>query len=183
VLTKKLQQSSVATRMLPPLTLDDAARFYAKVERHGHGGHWIWTAGTRDGYGAFSVKGKTYAAHRVAFALAHGYDPGPKKVLHRCDIRRCVHPRHTIPGTQRDNVDDMLVKNRHAYGARNGTRVHPERVARGERAGSAKLSESEVRAIRRRVATGEPLTLIATDFGVHKSTVSRIASGKHWSHL
>lgn len=137
--------------------------------------------GTRGRYGAFSVRGKTYGAHRVAYMLATGRDPGRKKLLHyRCDNPLCVNPKHLVPGTQRENVDDMLAKNRHAYGDRNGTRRHPERVARGERAGAAKLSADTVDHIRRAHSQGESVTHIAKALGVHKSTISRIVNGKQW---
>lgn len=165
------------------LTHADAARFYEKVERRGHGGHWIWIGGTRGDYGAFSVGGKTYAAHRISFMLATGRDPGKKKLLHSCDITLCVHPKHLIAGTQRENVDDMLTKNRHAYGDRNGSRKHPERVARGERAGAAKLSTDDVMRIREQRAQGMSVSDIAHRWDVNKSTISRILTGKQWKHL
>lgn len=33
-------------------------------------------------------------------------------VLHKCDVRACVNPEHLFIGTQKDNVDDMMRKNR-----------------------------------------------------------------------
>lgn len=53
----------------------------------------------------------------------------------------------------------------------------------GETNGSAKVTEVEVREIRRRRAAGELLTTIAADFGIDQSTVSLIALGKKWGWL
>jgi hypothetical protein len=162
-------------------TLEDAGRFYQRVERGRR--CWLWTGGTRKGYGAFSLGGKTYGAHRVAFVMAYGYDPRGKKLLHSCDNTLCVNPRHLIVGSQGDNVDDMLVKNRHAYGNRNGARRHPERVARGERSGAAKLCDADVQRIRELRAGGMSVTELASRWGVDKSTISRLTTGKQWKHL
>jgi len=54
---------------------------------------------------------------------------------------------------------------------------------RGERHPLAKLTEADVIKIRRRLAAGEFQREIAADFGVSRSAVSVIATGRTWSHL
>jgi hypothetical protein len=70
-------------------------------------------------------------------------------------------------------------------GDRNGLRLHPEAVRRGERSTSAKLTEAQVLEIRRRLAIGGRGTgvVLAREFNVCTSTISAIKEGHHWSHL
>jgi hypothetical protein len=76
---------------------------------------WRWT-GTlaRNCYGVLRVAGKTVTAHRLALELV-GVDPEGMFVLHSCDNRICVNPSHLRLGTQADNINDMMQRNRHAY--------------------------------------------------------------------
>jgi DNA-binding NarL/FixJ family response regulator len=53
----------------------------------------------------------------------------------------------------------------------------------GEAHPSAKLTEAEVRAIRRRTAAGERQKDLAAEFHVSPSSISKIANGKSWAHL
>lgn len=54
---------------------------------------------------------------------------------------------------------------------------------RGERCGSSKLTEDQVREIKRRVRLGEKRTAIAHELGVSQSTVTLIVLGRRWKHL
>ena len=45
------------------------------------------------------------------------------------------------------------------------------------------LTEDDVREIKRRLANGEPGTVIAEDYGVVKSTINSIKLGKTWTHV
>lgn len=55
--------------------------------------------------------------------------------------------------------------------------------AHGEKIGSAKITEAEVREIRVRRARGETLASIAADYGVCIMTISHIATRKTWAWL
>lgn len=58
--------------------------------------------------------------------------------------------------------------------ARHGTRQN------GERAGTAKLTWEDVAKIRERRSGGEPVWMIADEFGVCRNTVTNITTGRTW---
>ena len=64
---------------------------------------------------------------------------------------------------------------RHKVG--HGTRL------RGSQVGTAVLNESQVREIKRQLASGESQSSLARHFGVNVSTVHLIAKGKWWRHV
>lgn len=153
-----------------------AERFWPKVDKRGPDECWLWLA-TRDanGYGSFDHA----RAHRVAWALKHGAIPDGLLVCHRCDNPPCVNPDHLFVGTSADNMADMWSKGR----GRNGVRTHPEACARGERHGSARLTESDVREIRTRCAAGESMVAIAHEKGVARTTVWKVRARRTWKHV
>lgn len=160
------------------LSASDRARFAAQVQPSG--GCWLWTGHPdRDGYGTFKIDGKTLRAHRVSYQIVHGAAP-TQPVLHRCGNRLCVKPQHLKQGTLVENVKDMRHHGTIATGDRNGARKHPERVARGEASGAAKLTAEQVELIRMAHRVGAPVARLARDYGVNKSTISRVVSGKQW---
>lgn len=78
-------------------------------------GCWLWTAVTNNhGYGVFWSEGKNLRAHRVSWELHNTTIPKQKSVLHKCDNTFCVNPEHLYLGTQKNNVDDMVNRKRHA---------------------------------------------------------------------
>lgn len=76
-------------------------------------GCWKWTAArSGSGYGVVSVDGKHRAAHRYVFeALVTQIPPGAL-LRHTCDKPSCVNPSHLVPGTAKQNVDDMILRGR-----------------------------------------------------------------------
>lgn len=123
--------------------IDEAtiARFEAKVDKsQGADACWPWTSATRKtGYGCFRFNGRTHASHRIAYLIRHGHIPSDKPfVCHSCDNRICVNPAHLWPGTNSDNMQDMMRKGRqrHLRGDRHPARLKPELLARGDRNGS-----------------------------------------------
>ena len=86
-------------------------------------------------------------------------------------------------GTQLQNIHDKWRHGTMATGDRNGLRVHPESVRRGERSASAKLTEAQVTEIRRRLRDGELGYRLADEFGVLKTTISAIKTRRTWTHL
>jgi len=143
-------------------------RFEAKVGNHGNG-CWEWTAHRNmNGYGTFRLEGRTCLAHRAAWELAYGPIPDGIRVLHHCDNPSCVRPDHLFLGTQDDNIRDREEK------GRGGT-------ARGERGGTAKLTEAQVLEIRRRADGGETQASLGTAFGVTQVNISHITRRRSWA--
>jgi len=158
---------------------------------------WVWTGTCHsNGYGQVYVGGEGYKkllAHRASWILMKGEIPPGVFVLHHCDNKRCVNPKHLFLGSQKDNIQDMLEKRRHGFwlhpdsparGDKNGARLYPERLTRGENLWSAKLSEEDVKEIRRLYAAGI-LTQksLRERYEVCKSTIQAILNRKTWKHV
>jgi hypothetical protein len=103
-------------------------------------------------------------------------------VLHACDAnyavrdityRRCCNPTHLFLGTDADNVADMDAKGRRVNGDHRGTRN-----------GRAKLTEDDVRTIRRRYADGGiTMQQLADEFGVAHLAVRKVIRRMLWQHV
>ncbi|MEU1293020.1 HNH endonuclease [Streptomyces sp. NPDC005840] len=152
------------------------ASFWAKVRKTKT--CWLWTAGQfgHSGYGSFSVKvdGRTRSVrtHRHSWELANGPIPEGKHVLHRCDTPLCVRPEHLFLGDALMNAQDKVAKGRLRRGD-----------AKGEANGHAKLTETDVRAIRTRVAAGESQAALAREFRVTAQSVCDIVKRRRWKHV
>lgn len=155
------------------------------------------------GYGAFGIGSKQYGAHRVAYALANGFDPEAPAppgeiVMHSCDVPRCCNPAHLSAGTHSENGydRDRKLRRRRLYGDENPARKCPERVrrgsqhhsrlcpetvARGEQCGAAKLTATSVRDIRTLFSTGAyTRNELAEAYGCTSSNVGYILAVKTW---
>jgi len=56
--------------------------------------------------------GAGWAAHRLAYRLAHGQLERWAYVRHRCDVKLCCNPDHLELGTARDNALDAVRRGR-----------------------------------------------------------------------
>lgn len=135
-------------------------RFYRQVSKTDC--CWEWTGTLKEtGYGRFGLDGKALPAHRVAWELAYGAIPEGRWVLHHCDNPKCVRPDHLFLGTHKDNVEDMVAKDRQRKGAK------------------PKLTDEEVAQMRLDYSTGEHSQAgLATKYGITVRTVGRILRGK-----
>lgn len=116
--------------------MNDRERFWAKVTKLKDDQCWEWQAARdRDGYGAFWYHDAQHRASRVAWSLTNAQWPIPtgQVVRHKCDNPPCVNPAHLELGTNRDNDNDRVERGRSAFGDRNGSRLYPERLPRGEK--------------------------------------------------
>lgn len=148
-------------------THDIKDRFKTKVVADTHTGCWNWAAyRTPVGYGKFHVGGKALFAHRVSYELFVGPVPAGLCVCHRCDNRACVNPEHLFTGPQSANVADMIAKGRQA-------------ASRGESNGRAKLAPETIAEILR--AEGFSQQELADAYGVSRSHISNIRSGRRWA--
>lgn len=164
------------------------------------------------GYGVISPGGRepNVYAHIAAWFLATGHWPTSKeKVCHTCDVPRCVRNDdvgtyevngilyerhgHLWLGTDKANSDDKIAKGRTnrtlqiahaARGDRNGMRLHPESVLRGERSRNAKLTAASVIEARQRYAAGGVTHLdLATEYGVTEAAMRFALIGRTWKHV
>jgi hypothetical protein len=182
------------------LTTVDEARFWAKVNKDGptmphmESPCWLWTAATGStGYGQFFIDGKaknTRKAHRVVWTLFNGPIPHDGSahgicVCHHCDNPACVNPEHLFLGTNADNVRDKTVKGRNnsPRGDKNGSRLHPEKLKRGEANGRAKLTATQVIEIRALYASGISQNSLSAQFEVARTLIQQIVQSKIWKHL
>ena len=118
--------------------------------------------------------GAGYAiAHRVSWGIHNGPIPPGVKVLHTCDNPPCVNPAHLFLGTQADNIKDCLDKGRANYGTLSGSDN-----------GNAKLTETEVLAIREKYASGKIFQReLAKEYGVTQTHISYLVREKNWRYL
>lgn len=84
---------------------------WAKVDKAGPGGCWIWTGGTSLGYGRVGCRipltgSGTDMAHRITYELLVGPIPAyPEYHLdHVCRVTLCVNPSHLEVVTAEENT-------------------------------------------------------------------------------
>lgn len=133
-------------------------------------GCWLWESSiSKDGYAKFEHGGKHYRAHRWAYENLVGPIPSGINVCHRCDVRSCVNPAHLFLGTQHDNMRDMHKK---------------LRGARGETHGRHRLTEADVREIRKAPRYPGHVHELGRRYGISSFHVYDVLEGgRAWKHL
>jgi hypothetical protein len=128
---------------------------------------WPWLgAKATNGYGKVQIAKNTgTTAHRATWEVNYGPIPPDMVVCHHCDNKWCVNPLHLFCDTQAGNVADRDAKGRQIRGV-----THHK----------SKLTEADVRAIRKAKGTQRA---IAAQYGISFSTVDRIKRGIIWKHL
>lgn len=123
------------------------------------------------GYGRVAISGGKYrAAHRISWELHHGEIPQGMCVLHKCDRPICCEILHLFLGTQADNVEDMMAKERN-------------RQLYGENANKAKLKEDQVLKIKIKLKEKILAKEIAKEFNISIATIRDINKGRSWKHV
>ena len=142
--------------------LTDKAVFSAKT------GCWLYPgAPSPDGYIRIQIgsrQNKTrrkVLVHRLCYQLFVGKIGRGLVVCHHCDTPACIRPDHLFVGTDQDNATDAQWKGRKRK----------------------RLTDDEVRAMRRLRERGDLLSTLAHHFGVTESMVSRIVRGLAWKHI
>ena len=130
---------------------------------------WIGAKFVR-GYAQFSIKGENFKASRIAYALHYGKTPRDLLVCHHCDNISCVNPKHLFLGTNQDNCDDKIRKNRHN--------------SKKDIARNSKLNENDVLNIRRLFDCGLSYIEIQHHFNmVEVSQIRKICELRAWIWL
>jgi len=174
--------------IITELNPQEIKRFWSRVDKtpgQGPSGDcWIWRGLLCPiGYGRFCLQGRCHGAHRVSYAIAHGALQKGQCACHKCDNRACVNPDHLWAGTNADNQYDKTKKGRQAVGDRSGSRLHPEKVRRGEASSKATFTEVEVKQIRAEYADGVPVAEIARRRNRHVRTIYKIVLYESWKHI
>lgn len=98
------------------LSEETLARFWAKVDIKGEDDCWLWKASVNSkGYGSFAINGSGTSAHKIAWALSKNdgvLSDSKSHIMHSCDVRNCVNPKHLSLGTALDNTRDAIKKGR-----------------------------------------------------------------------
>ena len=154
--------------------MGDAEEFLEKAVNYTGASCLIWPfSKLKGGYGRLRVNGRMEYAHREVCRRAHGEPPTDKHhAAHdyngiQCESEACVNPGHLRWASASENAEDRI-----AHG--NDTR--------GEKGGTAKLRESDVREIIQ-LRGIKPQRKIAEMYSISPSHVGRIHLGEAWPHI
>lgn len=143
-------------------------RFLSKVDKQ-QDGCWKWKGNKdRDGYGLFWCLDNNRRAHRVAYEMWKGVIPQSLVVRHMCFSMDCVNPDHLQVGTQQDNINDTVLKRRHAH-----RETHPK--SKGKMYSYEMVSDV--------LFSKEKQRTLAAKYALSESVISKIVNGTHWTLL
>lgn len=152
--------------------------FWRNVKKSNASNCWEWSGGkasheTGRNYGVAWLFGKKWKAHRAAWVFEFGPIPEGVLVCHKCDNPPCCNPSHLFLGSNKDNAQDCINKGR-------GNKE------KGEDRYNAKLTQEEVREIRKRYKPRCKMNSgikLAGEFGVGVTMISAIVNRKKWTHI
>lgn len=152
-------------------------------------GRKIWNrAKDKDGYGLYSVsllKGgqKQYRAHRLAYLIYVGDIPEGLFICHTTDTPSDVCVSNLYAGTNKQNQQDALLRNRVDIVKRDS--ILRENNFKGRQAAYAKrrFSDNTIREIRKLIEEKIPLAVIAEQFDTSVSNISLIKNKKRYSKV
>lgn len=115
---------------------------------------------TATGYPRVNLDGKYYTVHQLVAFNFIGPRPDGMLVCHKDDNTMNNYVGNLYYGTPKDNTHDKLVNGK-----------------------GRKLTDDEVREIKRRLLNGEQGKKIAPDYGVTDRTISKINTGERYSWI
>lgn len=114
--------------------------------------------------------GKYWSTHRLMWRVVKGPIPEGKFVLHKCNNPPCINIEHLYIGDHNQNMQDKVKANRQSF-------------SRGELHPLAKITEEDVRVIRKLYAMGIVPRVIAEKYNLTKDGVYQAATRRTWSHV
>lgn len=159
----------ITYRPLPILNEKGRENFFRKVQRRGPDECWLWTGHIykRSGYGSLCVNYRPWQAHRMAYFLHYGVDPGRALVCHSCDTRACCNPAHLSLGTPLKNQTERWERN--------------SKPVSGEFSNRAILNWKKVHEIRSKYATGDYFYWeLAQEYGVSLGCIKNVVTRENW---
>lgn len=151
------------------------ARKVTSLPGSGEGPCLVWTGSSYGfGHGRLMVGETSMAAHRAVYSIATGIPLAKlfgRVLRHTCDNPPCVNPSHIVPGSQRENVQDMMDRGRAPI---------------GERHGMAKLTRAQVEDIRRRHVRGVNrwnrgnTKALCAEYGISDTQLNSIVNFDRW---
>ena len=150
----------------------DAARLFAEAALKYDGEDCLlWPfSGGGNGYGRIQWGDKRRYVHQLACEAANGPKPSPEyQAAHECGngSKGCCNPRDMSWKTRAENEADKLRHGTHQFGERNR---------------QAKLTEADVREMRR-FRGKVPVSELSKKYGVNITHVHRILRGERWGWL
>lgn len=91
------------------MTAKEKLLMYRRIDSNGC---WLWTGGKTGGYGTTWFEGEYHPVHRLAYSVFKGPIGDGLLFRHTCDVPACFNPEHLIPGTQKENMQDMRARGR-----------------------------------------------------------------------
>lgn len=119
----------------------------------------------KDGYPCIFKDGRNQNMHRVLYEEKFGSLPKGHVARHTCDNPQCINMDHIVPGTPKQNSQDMVDRGRTNTPKRDGKRR------------DVKLTYSQIDEIRRNPNKLSQAKL-GKIYGVHQGTISKIINFK-----
>jgi hypothetical protein len=149
------------------------------------------------------VKGRTHSEHRLVAEEIHG-PLGPDVVVHHVNgdphdnrpenlevltheqhsrLHNDKHPRQKDCGVCGETFTPAPTKRARAKTCSKDCARRLMAAQVGSKKGTAKLTEGQVREIRRRAADGEAQKDLCAEFGIKQAAMSRLVNRKTWRHV
>jgi hypothetical protein len=154
-----------------PKPKDAIERFHSKYIVNEETNCWEWNGTFQStGYGFFWYRNRNVYAHRYSYETFVNKISKNNVIMHLCDNPKCVNFNHLKLGTQLENIQDCVRKNRKAIGSKQT---------------NSKLKDDQVLDIK--IALQNPYRGIqrdlANNYNVTQALISRINKGLAWSHI
>lgn len=107
-------------------------------------------------------------SHRASYIIFKGEIPLGMDICHTCDNRQCINPDHLFLGTRQENMIDCMLKGRMSVGGKHYC---------------TKLTEENVREIRKLREERKTYVEIADQFGIAQESVYDICKRRTWRHV